>query len=104
MESTDVSRLADARSAELEVEFFVASARSRGITLVRIVHGEGRRATLVRKLCRRMKKERRLVSFLEGELLSSDTPTARYLCERFPVLADEAPSYGVTYLCLAEIA
>lgn len=104
MESTDISLVSDARAAELEIEFFVASARARGVRLARIVHGEGRRAALTRKILRRMKKERRLVSFLEGDALFADAATARYLRERFPVLEGEEANAAVTYLCLAEIA
>ena len=91
----------DMRSLELEIEFFVASARSRDKALIKLVHGEGRRAQVARKTVRRMKSSRRAVCFLLGEELGKESATERYLAERFPMLLEETPSESVTYLCLA---
>lgn len=101
METRDLTDVRDVRSLELEIEFFVASARSRDKALVKLVHGEGRRALVARKTVRRMKNSGRAVCFLFGEELGKDGATERYLSERFPELAWEAPSENVTYLCLA---
>ena len=101
VEAKDLTGIKDMRSLELEIEFFVASARSRDKALIKLVHGEGRRAQVARKTVRRMKSSHRAVCFLLGEELGKDSATERYLAERFPELSGEAPSESVTYLCLA---
>lgn len=103
METKDFTGVSDMRSLELEIEFFIASARSRDKALLKLVHGEGRRALIARKTVRRMKNGGRAVCFLFGEELQKDGATERYLSERFPELSEETPSESVTYLCLAPI-
>ena len=103
VETKDFTGVSDMRSLELEIEFFIASARSRDKALLKLVHGEGRRALIARKTVRRMKNSGRAVCFLFGEELQKDGATERYLSERFPELSEETPSESVTYLCLAPI-
>ena len=104
METKDLTGVNDMRSLELETEFFIASARSRNQALLKLVHGEGRRALVARKTVRRMKNGGRAVCFLFGEELRKDGATERYLSERFPELLEETPSESVTYLCLAPLS
>lgn len=104
METKDLTGVRDMRSLQLEIEFSVASARSRGKALLKLVHGDGRRAQIARKTVRRTKNSHRTVCFLFGEELRKEGATERYLSERFPELLQETPSESVTYLCLAPLS
>ncbi len=98
MEQIDIRDIPDDRSALLELQFAVASAHARGIALVAIRHGEGKRSVLARRFLRRYKKTNADVALLFGEELTGEGSIARYFLERHAVLATEHPSSDTAYL------
>ena len=79
--------------------FYVASARVRGVNLIRLFYGEKLDADMQKKLTqvfRRvlngMKKREEISFFLACKELLTESTTARYLIEKCPWLADEAKS------------
>ena len=83
--------------AHKQLLFFMASARVRGVHLVRLLYGEhfdGEMRVKMTRTFRRalngMKKRGEISFYLLGEELLSESTTARYLLEKCPRLANEA--------------
>ena len=92
-EYTEITR------AHKQFLFYMASARVRGVELVRLLYGEKLSEEMKNKLTRTfkrvlngMKKREDISFFLAGKELSSESTTARYLMEKCPFLADELKS------------
>ena len=90
-EYTEITR------AHKQFLFYLASARVRGVKLVRLIYGEQLDADMQNKLTRTfkrvlngMKKREEISFFLAGKELSSESTTARYLIEKCPWLAVES--------------
>ncbi len=98
METIDIRNIEDDRSAVLELQFALASAHARGIRLVAVRHGEGKRGILARRFLRRYKREVAGVSLLFGEDLRGEGSVARYFTERHDCLSKELPSSETAYL------
>lgn len=90
-EYTEITR------AHKQFLFYMASARVRGVALVRLIFGEKLDAEMKDKLARTfrrvlngMKKHEEISFFLAGNDLSSESTTARYLLEKCPWLSGES--------------
>lgn len=97
-EYTEITR------AHKQFLFYIASARVRGVSLLRLSYAERLDGEMKRKLTRTfrrvlngMKKREEILFFLAGNELSSESTTARYLLEKCPWLADEEKSENVAF-------
>ena len=83
---------------ETEIPFYVASARAEKAEIIKLVIPveSERFLTVAKRILRSLKRESRIQLFEEAKNLKSDTTEARYLRNKYPMIAasqmEEEPS------------
>ena len=103
------TNISEINQAVKQLVFFIASARVRGVQLVRAIYERKNEAELQEKIYRAlrrtlnaMKKRGEIAFFLRGSDLQGESTEAQYLLEKCVSLANEAADIGdfVLYIYL----
>ncbi len=98
MQCLCLNEAAGVKNALYDVAFAVASARACGISLLKLVHGEGKLREPCRRLARSYRAEGRIVCLVYGEHIGSDDTSVQYLLDKAPAFLNEKRDSGVAYL------